>query len=164
MVCESLRQSWTVLSWALEDQSPDSWSCRGFSPRCKGLTRLGCYFDWRQWSVVLFSASSVFKVLPIWPFTAWTPHAAKQRKWLLKRSRLLCVLALQPGVFFMYVAQKAELSRLLIICRCRLKCVDSNSVCIRAMRTHQHFLADEWSHSFLLRAQFSEDHKCFVPL
>lgn len=39
MVCESVRQSWTVLNWAVRDQSPDSWSCMGFSPRCKSLRR-----------------------------------------------------------------------------------------------------------------------------
>lgn len=94
MVCESARQSQTVLNWAVQDQSPDSLNCRGFSPRWKGSTRVWCCFDWRERSMVLFFALSVFKVLHIWPFTAWTPCAARQRKWLLKWSRLLCMLAL----------------------------------------------------------------------
>lgn len=104
MVCESERQSWTVLNWAVQDQSPDSWSCRGFSPRWKRLTKLWCCFDWR--SMVLFFASSVFKVLHIWPFTAWTPHAAMQRKWLFKWSRLLCLLACPARCFFIELHRK----------------------------------------------------------
>lgn len=99
MVCEPVRQSWTVLNWAVQDQSPDSWSCTGFSPRWKDLKeRVGWCFDWRKRPMMLISALSVFKLLHIWPFTVWTLHASKQRKWLPKWSRLLWVLVVQPGV------------------------------------------------------------------
>lgn len=59
---------------------------------------------------------------------------------LLKRWRLLCVLALQSGGVFMYISQKAVLSWLLIISRCGFKCVDSEGVYIRVMSTQQHIL------------------------
>lgn len=55
-------------------------------------------FDWRKKPMMLFSALSVFKVLHIWPFTVWTLHASKQRKWLPKWLKLLWALVLQPGV------------------------------------------------------------------
>lgn len=130
MVCESARQSWTVLNWAVQDQSPDSWSCRGFSPRWKSLTRLWCCFDWRKRSVVhLFECVlSVFKVLHIWPFTAWAPRAAMERKWLFKWSRLLCLLACPARCFLQWVVQTANQGRLPIISRCGFKCVDSTDV------------------------------------
>lgn len=98
MVCEPARQSWTVLNWAVQDLSPDSWSCTGFSPRWKNLRRIWRCFDWRKRPMMPFSALSVFKLLHIWPFTAWTFYAAKRRKWLPKWLRLLWVLVLQPGV------------------------------------------------------------------
>lgn len=104
--------------------------------------------------MLLAFALSVFKVLHIWPLTAQTPRAARQRKWLLKRWRLLCVLALQSGGVFMYISQKAVLSWLLIISRCGFKCVDSEGVYIRVMSTQQHIIADESSYSFLLQARF----------
>lgn len=150
MVCESARPSWTAVNWAVQDQSPESRSCRGFSPRWKSLTRPWCCFDWRQRSVVLVLALSVFNVLHIWPLTAWTPQAATQRKWWFKECSFLCLLARPAGCFLHWIAQKAELERALVLCRCG----GSKDVNIRAMRTHQPIVADELSHSFLLWAQF----------
>lgn len=50
--CE--RQSWTVLNWAVQDQSPDSRSCTGFRPRWKNLERIWWCFDWRKRPMVGF--------------------------------------------------------------------------------------------------------------
>lgn len=55
------RQSWTVLNWAVQDQSPDSRSCTGFRPRWKNLERIWWCFDWRKRPMVVFFFPSCFE-------------------------------------------------------------------------------------------------------
>lgn len=138
----------TKLNCAVQDQSPDSWSCRGLSPRWKSLTRLWCCFDWRRWSMVLFFALSVFKVLHIWPFTAWTLQC-RGNDYTNGLGFCACWFA-RPGVFFTELNIKLCWADYLSSAD-----VDySKDVYIRVMRTHQHIIVDESPHSFLLWAQF----------